>query len=67
MVEHPAPDWNAKVRNSPGITPPCTLLAHSNLSKFKSVVGAMSYKFPFKIIPLRTPKWRSHPLRVRSR
>ena len=43
---------------------PCTLMAPGAC---KIVVGAMSSKFPFEIIPLMGPKWGIHPFRDGSK
>ena len=57
-------DRRARVRGSPGETPPCTLMA-PGACKIRR--GEMSFKFPFKTTSLRVPKCQSHPLCCESK
>ena len=48
-AKHSVPDLRIRVRGLPCERPPCTLMASGTI---KSVVGAKSSEFPFKIIHL---------------
>ena len=57
--EHSAPDRRARVRGSPGKTPPCALIA---FGERKNGRGCNVIQVTVQVMPLLVPKRGSHPL-----